>query len=168
MAVLRYTLRSLCRFPARLKSFKVFILIGVLLILVLLLNTGKKQTLPAPVKKSLPTITLYSVSEKTNDAYKTDCRFYTCFDVNLCTLRLDKRIGVNVYEHYQYINTKSSHTFVPDISDEYFELLAAVKKSRYYEPDEEKACVFVSSLDTLSQNKMDVELVSAILHNQPR
>lgn len=144
-------------------------MLGVLLIILLVMNTGQQQNISPSNEQSHPTRTLYSMSEKPNDAYKTKCRFYTCFDINLCALRAEKRIGVNVYEHFQYVSSSSSQTFVPETSDEYFELLSAIKKSRYYEPDEEKACVFVPALDTLSQNKMNnLELVSAILDNQPR
>lgn len=168
MAVSRCTLRALCRLPARFKSLKLILLLVVLLALLLLMKNGSTQNSPPPVDRARPTRTLYSVAEKTNSIYKTNCRFYTCFDINLCALRLNKRIGVNIYEQFQYVSSKSSQTFDPETSDEYFELLAAVKNSFYYEPDVEKACVFVPSLDTLSERSMESQLVSAILDNQPR
>ncbi len=165
MAVIKSTLRSLFRFPARLKSYKLFLFIGIILVaLFLLLN--RQPTSRKVEHQSRPTRTLYSISKETNDIFKTGCLFHSCFDVNVCSIRFDEHIGVYVYDHFEYVSSQTS--FVPEISDEYSELLSAIKKSRYYEPDIDKACVFIPSLDTLSQAKMDVQLISIILNSQPR
>ncbi len=159
-------IRTLFRFPARCKSFKLLLVIGILVVLFLLLNTGSRRHSSGKLEQSRPTRTLYSLSEETNVVFKTECHFHSCFNINSCSIRLDEHIGVYIYDHFEYVSSQTS--FVPEISDEYSEILSAIKKSRYYEPDIDKACVFVPSLDTLSQSKMDIQLVSIILNSQPR
>ena len=164
-AMARWSLRSLFRVPARLKSFKLIVFFIMFLVLFLLLLSHRRE---ADVKiESRPKRTLTLVSENIDHGLKTGCSFHTCFDINQCAMGLDNRIGVYVYEQFEYTDSKGSQSFVPVVSDEYSELLAAIKRSKYYEPDFSKACVFVPSLDTLSQSRLDAQLASVILNSQP-
>ena len=156
-------LRSLFPFQTRFKLYKLFIFFGIILILFIFLRMGPKSQ---SSNESRPTRTLNPVSNR-NSVLKSNCLFHTCFNINSCALRLEERIGVYVHIQYEYINSKSSVRYTSTVSDEYSELLTAVMNSPFYQPDITKACVFISSLDTLNQNRMDVNLITALLNSLP-
>ncbi|KAH8031666.1 hypothetical protein HPB51_019795 [Rhipicephalus microplus] len=52
-------------------------------------------------------------------------------------------------------------------SREFMELLEAIQQSRFYTSDPSKACLFISSLDTLNQEGLNLNAISQILNSLP-
>ena len=156
-------LRNLFPFQTRFKLYKLVIFFAILLVLFIFISRGPSTQSST---ESRPTRTLNPVNNR-NSMLKSNCRFHTCFDINSCALGLEERIGVYVHSQYDYINPKSSVRYTSTVSDEYSELLTAVMDSPFYQPDITKACVFISSLDTLNQNRMDVILMTVLLNSLP-
>ena len=100
--------------------------------------------------------------------FKCLCRFHTCFEINNCFIGIDDRINVYVYPEFEFTVDATKEKVASVMSVEYQELIAAVKSSPYYQPNASKACVFVSSVDTLSQDRVNVEVVSQMLLALPR
>ena len=73
-----------------------------------------------------------------------------------------------VYPEIEFTDEETNQRYSPSVSLEYKELLSAVKGSPYYEENASRACVFVTALDTLNQDKVNVGLVSAMLRSLPQ
>ena len=80
--------------------------------------------------------------------HNVGCRVSNCFNATPCRLH-----GFRVYVY-------------PDgdrpVSDRYTEVLRALRSSRYYTEDPERACLFVLSIDTLDRDRLSNEYVSNI------
>ncbi|XP_010610816.1 exostosin-2 isoform X2 [Fukomys damarensis] len=83
------------------------------------------------------------------------CRMHTCFDVYRCGFNPKNKIKVYIYSLKKYVNELG----VPvssTISREYNELLSAIADSDYYTDDISRACLFVPSIDLLSQHALPI------------
>ncbi len=100
---------------------------------------------------------------------KDHCRFHVCFNINRCTLSLrEDKLGVYISDSYDFQDPTNSISLSLNVSKEYTELLEAVRTSRYHVPHPSKACVFIPPIDTLAQQNLDVNAVSAILNTLPQ
>lgn len=84
------------------------------------------------------------------------CRMHTCFDVYRCGFNPKNKIKVYIYSLKKYVDdfgVPVSNT----ISREYNELLTAISDSDYYTDDITRACLFVPSIDVLSQNTLRIK-----------
>lgn len=79
----------------------------------------------------------------------TECRMSNCFNASLC------RHGFLVHVH-------PNDASVGSVSSKYGEILRALKSSRYYTDDPERACLFVLAVDTLDRDRLSAEYVSNI------
>ena len=77
------------------------------------------------------------------------CRMSTCFDLSRC------RHGFTVHIH-------PSPEVAPPTSFKYSEILRALRASRYYTDDPERACIFVLGIDTLDRDRLSTEYVANI------
>jgi len=77
------------------------------------------------------------------------CRLFTCFDFSRC------RHGFTVHVH-------PSPEEAPPISYKYSEILQALRSSRYYTDDPQRACIFVLGIDTLDRDRLSAEYVRSI------
>ena len=99
---------------------------------------------------------------------KISCRFHTCFEINNCSITLGDQIGVYVYPEAEFVTADDTdEKIASSVTIEYRELIAAVKSSRYYQENASLACVFIPSIDTLSQDLVNVDVVSLMLHTLP-
>jgi len=78
------------------------------------------------------------------------CRMSTCFDLSRC------RHGFSVHVH------PSPEAAAATTSYKYAEILRALRASRYYTDDPERACVFVLGIDTLDRDRLSTEYVANI------
>ena len=140
---------------------------ATLLLLVSLFSTHDEKSGDEKVtRRFLKTL---SDEELENHArFKSSCRFHTCFEINNCSIGVGDKIGVYVYPNIEFVEDETSERFSSVFSIEYRELVAAVKSSRYYQPNVSRACVYVMPIDTLSQDLLNVELVSLMLHALPQ
>ena len=96
------------------------------------------------------------------------CRFHTCFDVYRCGYNENNLLSVYVYPLSQYKDEKGRLLEMRGISDEFYDLLLAIKNSNYYTQDRSKACIIIPSIDTLNQNGLDLKQTARILSGLPR
>ena len=90
------------------------------------------------------------------------CTHFTCFDVYKCDTLTSDRIKVYVYPIRRYVD--SAGTLINDrMSREMREVLSAVTGSEYHTSDPRHACLFLPSLDLLSQSYVKLEESSRIL-----
>lgn len=94
------------------------------------------------------------------------CLAHSCFDIFRCTVNENKLISVYVYPFTNFLD-ESGRTINKAMSQEFYELLTAIMKSKYYTTDLGKACIIVPSVDTLNQNGMDIKGYARILASLP-
>ena len=95
------------------------------------------------------------------------CLAHSCFDIFRCTVNENKLISVYVYPFTNFLD-ENGRTINKAMSQEFYELLTAIMKSKYYTADLAKACIIVPSVDTLNQNGMDIKGYARILASLPR
>lgn len=157
----------------RFKHFFIFILFILLLsffsfLLPTNLEVFKGQTTEQFIIGSLdnlPKVVLQSNSVVTTGR-NNKCNYYNCFNVYRCGFGGSGHIHVYVYPLKKYVDAQGNDIGIP-LSKEYFALLKAIVGSKYYTPHSEKACVFIPSIDTLNQNKINLKQTSQALAKLP-
>lgn len=115
--------------------------------------------------KNLPEVKLsadYSETVSRNPS----CTHWDCFNIYRCGHNGHDRIAVYVYPLVKYLD----HDGVPatePISKEFFSLLNAVIKSKYYTANPDEACIFIPSIDTLNQERIRHNVTSKVLKILP-
>jgi len=103
------------------------------------------------------------ISENESLSTRLDCSHSKCFDPFKCNvLDENKRIKVFVYPIQHFVDTSGISVF-PSQTREFLEILQAIVRSDYYTDDPMEACLFVPSIDLLSQAKIDLESASQAL-----
>ena len=95
------------------------------------------------------------------------CLAHSCFDIFRCAVNENKLISVYVYPFTNFLE-ENGRTINKAMSQEFYELLTAIMRSKYYTADLGKACIIVPSVDTLNQNGMDLKGYARILASLPR
>lgn len=95
------------------------------------------------------------------------CLMHSCFDVFRCAVNENKLISVYVYPLTHYLD-ENGRTINKPMSQEFYELLTTIMRSKYYTADLKKACIIIPSVDTLNQNGMDLKGYARILASLPR
>lgn len=100
---------------------------------------------------------------------KRDCKclMHSCFDIFRCAVNENKLISVYVYPTTRF-SDGGGQTINREMSQEFYELLTAVVKSKYYTSDLNSACIIIPSIDTLNQNGQDLTGIAKILAGLPR
>lgn len=94
------------------------------------------------------------------------CNYYNCFNAYNCGKNGNQVLQVYVYPIKQYVN-ENSQLIVGKLSREFYSILKTVMESRYYTPNSEDACVYMPSLDTLSQENFEPNQMSQVLNSLP-
>lgn len=92
-------------------------------------------------------------------ARNVNCTFWDCLNIYKCE---HDRLKVYIYPLQEFVDEQSDKT-ATTLSSEYFQILEAVLKSRYYTSNPNEACLFLPSLDLLNQNVFDKHLAGAAL-----
>ena len=99
---------------------KTLLLIAFLLFTALVVGFGSlwnfdrtNQAAPTGVEvRRLKPLSLQLMTPAQNDsqsmAWKLQCNFHTCFEINNCVLDVDRRIGVYVYPEYVFVDGNQS------------------------------------------------------------
>lgn len=96
----------------------------------------------------------------------TNCTHWDCFNIYKCGHTGHDRIAVYVYPFKKYISSDGVPV-ASSMSKEYFELIKTVVNSHYYTVNPLEACIFLISIDTLNQEKINLNATSAALHTLP-
>ncbi|XP_071445244.1 exostosin-2 [Hetaerina americana] len=105
----------------------------------------------------------------------TNCGHHNCFDVYRCGHSWEKdgraRVPVYVYPLVRFVDEDGIPVAVgggaSPLSREYFRMLDAIQRSEYHTSDPSKACLFITSIDTLNQNHFRAREVSQALASLP-
>lgn len=96
----------------------------------------------------------------------SNCTYWDCFDVYRCGKGGHNKITIYIYplKNYQTENGNSISQF----SKEFYMILDTIKRSKYYTPNPEDACLLVPSIDTLNQHSFSSKHVSQALQSLPQ
>nr|XP_022907992.1 exostosin-2 isoform X1 [Onthophagus taurus] len=94
------------------------------------------------------------------------CTFWDCFNIYKCGMTGHDRITVYVYPLKKYTDEKGIPV-TETMSKEYFTILETIVESKYYTANPYEACLFVPAIDTLSQERLRVNLTSKVLATLP-
>ncbi|CAB3371155.1 Hypothetical predicted protein [Cloeon dipterum] len=83
-------------------------------------------------------------------AHRHECTHHTCLDIYRCGH--GNSLKVYIYPPRRFLDSEGIPISAQP-SQEYYDLLDAIFKSKYYEPDPSKACILIPSIDTLNQNR---------------
>ncbi|KAJ0183484.1 hypothetical protein K1T71_001460 [Dendrolimus kikuchii] len=92
-----------------------------------------------------------------------NCTYWECFDVYRCGRGGHDKITIYIYPLKNY--KIESGNSVSELSKEFYMILDTIKRSRYYTPNPEEACLLVPSVDTLNQATFNSKHVSQIYHS---
>ncbi len=155
-----------CRTKLRLRN-GVCLLVSFLFLVLLIWSCWFSS---GPSNDHAPILNLRLINWTTVEhTHKRTCRFHMCFNIHRCEFTVQDVLRVHVGGWSKFHNPQQQTTGVvsPDISIEYAQLIESVKGSRYYEPDPGVACVFIPSLDTLSQTSVEHKTMSTLLNSLP-
>lgn len=142
----------------------VFIVISLLFTILFNVFSGVSQRtdvfLPVNLDRTEEIVTVKR-NAVTLEGRALNCTYWDCFDVYKCGRSGHDKITIYIYplKDYQTENGNSISQF----SREFFVILDTIKRSRYYTPNPELACILVPSIDTLNQNTFSSEHVSGAL-----
>lgn len=91
-----------------------------------------------------------------------NCSYWDCFNVYRCG---QQRMLVYVYPMKDYVDENGVKA--DKFTKEFYYILDTILKSRYYTSNPNEACIFVPSIDTLSQANINTDLVSKALASLP-
>lgn len=95
-------------------------------------------------------------------ARNPNCSYWDCFNVYRCG---QQQISIYVYPMQEFVDTDGNKAYT--FTKEFYEILQTIMKSRYYVTNPNEACIFIPSIDTLSQAKINVNLVGKALASLP-
>lgn len=113
----------------------------------------------------LPEIKLTSISY-TVTPRNEKCTYWDCFNIYRCGHTGHNRIAVYVYPLMKYVDEYGVPA-TESISKEYYFLLKAISESKYYTANPHEACLFIPSIDTLSEERIRQNVTSAVLRQLP-
>ncbi|XP_058832930.1 exostosin-2 [Topomyia yanbarensis] len=110
-------------------------------------------------------------------ARNRNCSFWDCFNVYRCGQRAGgsapaasdeqlERISIYVYPLKEYVDGGTGRQAF-QLTKEFYGILKTIVNSPYYTANPNEACLFVPTLDTLNQNRIDVNLVGKALASLP-
>ena len=95
------------------------------------------------------------------------CLMHSCFDIFRCAVNKNKLISVYVYPNTRFLDNDGK-TVNKAMSQEFYDLLTAIVKSKYYISDWKRACIIIPSIDTLNQHGQDLKGIAKSLASLPR
>uniref|UniRef100_A0A182T8P1 Exostosin-2 n=1 Tax=Anopheles maculatus TaxID=74869 RepID=A0A182T8P1_9DIPT len=108
-------------------------------------------------------------------ARNRNCSYWDCFNVYRCgqrTSSLDEddadgeRVSIYVYPLKEYLDADSRRP-AGQLTREFYRIVQTIVNSPYYTANPNEACLFVPTLDTLNQNRIDTTLVGKALASLP-
>ncbi|KXJ76400.1 hypothetical protein RP20_CCG009133 [Aedes albopictus] len=105
-------------------------------------------------------------------ARNRNCSYWDCFNVYRCGQRglagteEHERISIYVYPLKEYVDGDTRKPAF-QLTKEFYTILKTIVNSPYYTANPNEACLFVPTLDTLNQNRIDVNLVGKALASLP-
>lgn len=116
--------------------------------------------------KNLPLVQLQESDFQLPSTYNSKCTYWDCFNIYRCGRTGHDRIAVYVYPLRKYVN-ENGLVATNGLSREFYTILHTIVNSKYYTTNPMEACIFVPSIDTLNQQRINLNLTSAALKSLP-
>ncbi|XP_060524632.1 exostosin-2 [Cylas formicarius] len=116
--------------------------------------------------QSIPEVVLYTRDDSPAPR-NVKCTHWNCFNIYRCGHSARDRLTVYVYPFRKYVSEMGDRAIADDISKEFYTILSAIVNSKYYTSNPREACLFVPSIDTLNQERLDLNLTSRALKSLP-
>lgn len=116
--------------------------------------------------RNIPIVKLEANAFVLPTVYLAKCTYWDCFNIYRCGRTGHDRISVYVYPFKKYVN-ENGLAATDGISREFYTILQTIVESKYYTSNPFEACIFVPSIDTLNQNRINLNLTSAALKSLP-
>ncbi|XP_053209771.1 exostosin-1-like [Panonychus citri] len=84
--------------------------------------------------------------------FPRDCRFSNCFNFNRCPP--GERLRIHIYPELSKLKSSSPPL---TISSTYQKIITIIESSIYYEPDPDKACLFITRYDYLDRDRLSLD-----------
>ncbi|XP_071941883.1 exostosin-2-like [Antedon mediterranea] len=125
----------------------------------------RRNLFTIPDLNSVPEVKILSTSQP---AHKGDitCSHYECLDVYHCGKDANM-ISVYIYPVKKYID-ENGIIITNTLSKEFHEVLTTIASSSFYTAEPERACLFIPSIDMLSQNTLRTHENGQVLAQLPR
>ena len=125
-----------------------FIVVCVCVFLVLFFEIYSLMVKDTGARKDVPEVKV--LEQWTEMKTKRDCRTHSCVNLFKCHVDSNWQIKVYVYPEVSYI-TEDGQKIFPDATKEFKTIIEAVKQSRFWTNDSQKACIFIPQVDILSE-----------------
>ncbi|KAB0802721.1 hypothetical protein PPYR_04907 [Photinus pyralis] len=128
-------------------------------------NDGSKTYQKLQLKNvlNLPEVKLVDDSPSSRP-HNSKCTYWDCFNIYRCGRTGHDRIAIYVYPLKKYVDSKGV-PIVEVMSKEYYMILQSIIESKYYTANPQEACLFVPSIDTLNQERIQANLTSRALES---
>ena len=95
----------------------------------------------------------------------SNCSYWDCLNVYRCGQRDLDKITIYMYPIQEFVDEdgKKATQEGATLSKEFYTILKTIVKSPYYTANPNEACIFIPSLDTLNQIRIDTNLVGKSL-----
>ncbi|KAF5286151.1 hypothetical protein FQR65_LT12909 [Abscondita terminalis] len=114
---------------------------------------------------NLPVVQLPE-SSLSSKPHNLKCTYWDCFNIYRCGQTGHDRISVYVYPLKNFVDSKQ----VPAtdvMSKQYYMILESIIESKYYTANPQEACLFVPSIDTLNQERIQPGIISKAFQSLP-
>lgn len=135
-------------------SLLLFILVSLVVIIVINGFTGNSSRTDRyePVNlnfRDLEIVKLKSDLPSSRERQQ-NCTHWECLNVYKCGRGGYDKITIYIYPLRKYVAEDGSS--ISHFSKEFYSILNVIRKSKYYTPNPDEACLFIPSIDTLNQN----------------
>lgn len=113
--------------------------------------------------RNLPTVIVPNDQEAAKPR-NVQCSYWDCFDVYRCGHTGHDRISVYVYPPKKFVDADGVPV-TEVMSKEFYMVLQTIIESKYYTVNPEEACIFIPPIDTLNQDRLELNLTSKALES---
>lgn len=142
-----------------------FIVISLLIIVVYnaFCTNAPRLEVSEAVSLNLESVSVVKLKSELKEAAPRviNCTYWDCFNVYRCGRSGHNKITIYIYPLREY--HKEDDTRIAPLSRDFYDILVAIRNSRYYTADPEEACLLVPSIDTLNQYSFSTKHVSQAL-----
>lgn len=154
----------------RFKGFFIFLfiilLVPIIIVLLDFLNVSREKSIRYEKIKldNILNPPVHVIKKNDQKARPTNarCSHWDCFDIYKCGRTGHDRITIYVYPLNKYLD-EDNNPILDIMSKQYYMILQSIIDSKYYTANPNEACLFVPSIDTLSQERINLNLTSKAL-----
>ena len=152
------TLRFICRYVL---AIAVMLVIGLSLFIFFQTTYDYRR-----IKMQLPRVIDINKQAPVTKT-RMDCRFHSCFDIFQCKPQFNGQLKLYVHPNTRFDDSSKKDIF-GSYTYEFLKMLDGLRNSKYTTQNQSEACLFIPSLDLLSEESLDAKLAALSLSSIPR